>query len=304
MHSTPAPWTAGRQQPRGASPRRVTAALRVCVAALLIVRAEAKSVAGRFQLEAGGYDSGPEYEISKFSFLQGTAHISGNFRYKSADSNWMTSPALYLFPDSAWPAYHKLLACEDKVQHAHSLIQIGKIGNTPNMGMGRQIGVPQQVLARSHPAETKLAYEGDEAVWSFKWELESTERPHGWFVIAADCALEQYNTKVSPMSYEVTMLNPGDSHLPADEYGLPMIYYLAWLGLLGYAVFCARLLQAHIVETKSKVHLVVKLLIAAYGLQFLSLTCEIIHIWRFMSVRTCLGFPSPGGIPKRCFESL
>jgi hypothetical protein len=84
---------------------------------------------------------------------------------------------------------------------------------------GRTIGVPQQVLARSHPAVTTLNYEGDDAIWSFTWELESTERPHGWFIIAADCALEQYNTKVSPMSYEMTMLNPGDSHLPADEYG-------------------------------------------------------------------------------------
>ena len=119
----------------------------------------AKKSYGTFQLEAGDQDSGPEYEIAKFTFAQGMSHISGKFTFKAADSNWMTSPALYLFNDASWDDYHRLPACEDKVEYAHSLIQIGKIGNTPNMGR-RQIGVPQQVLARSHPAETQLSYEG------------------------------------------------------------------------------------------------------------------------------------------------
>ena len=237
---------------------------------------------GTFQLEAGDQDGGPEYEIGKFTFSRGSGKITGEFTYKAADSNWMTSPALYLFNDDAWDDYHRLPACEDKVEFAHSLIQIGKIGNTPNMGR-RQIGVPQQVLARSHPAETKLVYVGDDAVWSFTWEVEETARPHGWFVIAADCALEQYNTKVAPMSFEVTMLNPGDNHLPADEYGLPSVYYIAWLAMAGCGVYCTKLVQAHLSATRQKIHLVVKLLISAYCLQFLSLSCEIIHLWRFQS---------------------
>ena len=194
----------------------------------------------------------------------------------------MTSPALYLFNDDAWEAYHNAPACEDKVEHAHSLIQIGQVGNTPRMGAGRQIGVPQAVMARSHPAQTALAYEGDEAIWSFTWELESTERPHGWFIISADCALEQYNAKVSDMQYEITMLNPGDSHLPADELGLPLFYYTSWLTLVGSGCYCLTLVKTHLMETRQKLHLVVKLLIAAYFLQFLSLTCEIVHLWRYM----------------------
>jgi hypothetical protein len=150
------------------------------------------------------------------------------------------------------------------------------------MNMGRQIGVPQAVLARSHPAETDLQYHDDEAVWSFTWELESSERPHGWFVISADCALEQYNAKVSDMQYEITMLNPGDSHLPADELGLPLFYYVSWLTMVGYGCYCLTLVKKHLAETRQKIHLVVKLLLSAYLLQFLSLTCEIIHLWRYM----------------------
>eukprot|EP01052_Picozoa_sp_SAG31_P016093 SAG31_NODE_1054_length_10140_cov_4.264316_10_plen_75_part_00 len=44
--------------------------------------------------------------------------------------------------------------------------------------------------------KTELTRQGDESVWSFTWEVEEHERPHGWFLIAADCALEQYNAKV------------------------------------------------------------------------------------------------------------
>ena len=160
-------------------------------------------------------------------------------------------------------AYHVAPACEDKVEHAHSLIQIGKVGTTQGMNMGRQIGVPQAVLARSHPATTELTYEGDEAVWSFTWELESTERPHGWFVISADCALEQYNAKVSDMQYEITMLNPGDSHLPADELGLPLFYYTSWFVMVGYGGYCLTLVKKHLAETRQKIHLVVKLLMVS-----------------------------------------
>ena len=260
------------------------ASLRPLALAAIVGAAQAKFSSGSFHLDAGDFEHGPEYEIAKFSFLEGMAHINGKVRYKTADSNWMTSPALYLFNDDAWDAYHAAPACEDKVQHAHSLIQIGKVGNTPRMANGRrEIGVPPQVLARSHPAITDLTYEQDEAIWSFKWELESTERPHGWFVIAADCALEQYNAKVSDMQYELTMLNPGDSHLPADEFGLPTVYYLAWLVMVGVGGYCLTLVKKHLAETRQKIHLVVKLLMSAWVLQFVSLTCEIIHLWRFMS---------------------
>jgi hypothetical protein len=111
----------------GCAPLRPTRALLAACCLGLLPQAPAKYSSGGFQLDAGGYDSGPEYEIAKFSFNEGTAHISGKFRYKAADSNWMTSPAVYLFHDDSWDAYHKLLACEDKVEHAHSLVQIGKV---------------------------------------------------------------------------------------------------------------------------------------------------------------------------------
>ena len=62
----------------------------------------AKFVSGSFHLDAGDFEHGPEYEIAKYSFNMGKAHVNGKVRFKTADSNWMTSPALYLFNDNKW----------------------------------------------------------------------------------------------------------------------------------------------------------------------------------------------------------
>lgn len=85
------------------SPRLLLAGS-AALAALTGCLTEAKYSSGSFHLDAGDFEHGPEYEIAKFSFLPGTATISGKVRYKTADSNWMTSPALYLFNDDAWGA--------------------------------------------------------------------------------------------------------------------------------------------------------------------------------------------------------
>ena len=92
---------------------RAVASLRSAAAAaplpLLLLLALVPCVVGKyssgtFHLDAGDFEHGPEYEIAKFSFLPGKATISGKVRYKTKDSNWMTSPALYLFNDDAWGA--------------------------------------------------------------------------------------------------------------------------------------------------------------------------------------------------------
>ena len=104
--------------------------------------------------------------------------------------------------------YHSAPACEDKVEHAHSVIQIGKLNNAPAQyngrgGRGRQIGIPQAAADNAKNVQTHIEKKDDESIWHFTWEVEEHEKPHGWFLIAADCALEQYNAKVSRMDFEV-----------------------------------------------------------------------------------------------------
>mmetsp|Transcript_19478 Transcript_19478/g.55704 ORF Transcript_19478/g.55704 Transcript_19478/m.55704 type:complete len:482 (+) Transcript_19478:122-1567(+) len=256
-------------------PRLVHAALRLglALAASCATVAQAKTVRGSFQLEAGDFDSGPEYEITKYSFATGVSKIDGTFRYKDPHT-WMTSPALYLFKDDAWDKYHTAPACTDKVELANAMIPIGKLTQSHrdilHVGVGRA----------NHSAMREL--EDGYVEWEFTWVIEHHVRTYGWFVIVADCALEQYNAKVSPMSFELHLFNPGNTHLPADEHGLPKMYLFTFVAMSAYLVYLLKLLRSHYEETR-RIHLVVRLLLVAFIFQLTSVACELGHLFVYKS---------------------
>eukprot|EP01062_Namystynia_karyoxenos_P031296 TRINITY_DN23225_c0_g1_i1.p1 TRINITY_DN23225_c0_g1~~TRINITY_DN23225_c0_g1_i1.p1 ORF type:complete len:533 (+),score=198.86 TRINITY_DN23225_c0_g1_i1:126-1601(+) len=258
--------------PRGGRQRRA-----VLLPLLLLCgcapRGEAKHASGAFHLSAGDLTHGPEHEIAKFSFTTGKALIRGTVRYSAKDINWHTSPALYLFSDDKWDAYHSSPACMDKVEHAHTVIQIGQGGAGHRSGINYGYGH----LAKN--TKTRIEREGDQQVWHFDWEVDHSERTTGWFLIAADCALEQYNTRVAPMTYEVSMFNPGMDHLPADEHWLPTAYTVVLAGMVAYGLYCVYRVQQ--MSQHTKIHLVVKLLGVAYLLQIVATAGELLHQWLY-----------------------
>ena len=249
---------------------------RVVAAACLLAAADALTVNGRFHLDAGDETHGPEYEITKFTFAVGESMAKGTVRFPATDMNMMTSPALYLFNDEVWEKYHSAPACMDKVQVAHSVIKIGVPTDDGNQHVQRsRHNYGYDKVAKNTKASLRI--DGADAVWSFEWKITHTDRSKGWFLIAADCALEQYNAKVAPMTYEVTLLNPGDNHLPADEMWMPTFYAILLAMMVGHIGYCLNLLSASY-ETHSKVLLIVKLLGVAYVLQFVSLLFEELHL--------------------------
>mmetsp|Transcript_17908 Transcript_17908/g.31654 ORF Transcript_17908/g.31654 Transcript_17908/m.31654 type:complete len:480 (+) Transcript_17908:243-1682(+) len=239
------------------------------VASVAVSRA--KTVTGVFQLEAGDLYTGPEYEITKFSFAEGEGKVDGVFRFKDPHT-WMTSPALYLFMDEAWDDYHKAPTCVDKVEFASAMIPIGKVTQSHrdilHVGMGRA----------NHSATREL--ENGIVEWEFTWVVNHEHRTHGWFVIVADCALEQYNAKVPPMSYTLHLFNPGNTHLPADDHGLPKMYLFTFIAMGGYLVYLIFCLHEQMQDTK-KIHLVVKLLLFSYILQMVSIGAELGHLYAY-----------------------
>ena len=145
----------------------------------------------------------------------------------------------------------------DKVKYADAAIPIGKMTQSHK-------GLLKDSLGKATSTQIDETEDG-EVVWSFQWEVEHKERTYGWFFIAADCALEQFNARVTPMTYEIRLLNPGNTHLPvsrcncfrfeeneafiivrcnkqADEYGLPKVYLFVFIGMLMYAAYCGKLL--------------------------------------------------------------
>jgi hypothetical protein len=114
--------------------------------------------------------------------------------------------------------------------------------------------------------------------WTFNWEFDTEERTRGWFLIAADCALEQFNAHVPPMNYEISLLNPGETHLPADEYGLPKLYLFTAIILAVFGVYGIVLIRKARQESGGKTHLVVLMLAFAYIALLSSLFCELVHL--------------------------
>lgn len=111
-----------------------------------------------------------------------------------------------------------------------------------------------------------------------RWRVNHETRTHGWFIVAADCALEQYNAKVSHMDYKIQLINPGNTHLPADEYGLPKFYIVVFLFMTVTFIFLFRSFYAHFKNTRDA-HLIVLLLMAAYGFQYMSIFYELVHLF-------------------------
>jgi hypothetical protein len=240
----------------------------------------AKTVSGVFLLESGDLTHGPEHEIAKFSFAIGHGKVEGRFRFADPHT-WMTSPALYLFRDEVWEQYHSVPACDDKMVFAHKAIPIGVETRSHTDVIKRKVD------EKATHTETVQLPDG-RTEWRFVWEFETTERTHGWFLVAADCALEQFNAKVSPMEYRVSLLNPDDTHLPADEFGLPKLYLVVFCVLSAGAAWGVSLVRANRKETGGKVHLVVWLLCAAYVLQISSVLAELVHLWFYKSNGTGL----------------
>ncbi|KAH9261455.1 hypothetical protein BASA81_000099 [Batrachochytrium salamandrivorans] len=236
------------------------------------VLVESKTVSGTFQLTAGDFTSGPEYEISKFSFVVGKGQIRGEFKYQDPQT-WMTSPALYLFRDESWSDYHKALTCEDKATFAFKAILIGKPTQSHMKLLKRQLDAP---------ALASLEQDTDGLMkWKFSWEFDTEERTTGWFLIAADCALEQFNAEVPKMHYEIELLNPDNTHLPADEFGLPKLYLVTFVFLILYSVKLVLFdMQSKRPDgDREKIQLVVYLLFFSYFALTASLGSELAHLF-------------------------
>lgn len=81
--------------------------------------------------------------------------------------------------------------------------------------------------------------------------------------------------------FDITFKN-GETHLPADEMGLPTVYVLVLIGTSLFGVFVVNLLRVQYKQV-GQVHLIVLLLGGAVLLQSVSHFCELMHLVTFMT---------------------
>jgi len=244
---------------------QAVAALLVAAAVLLgPERAAAKLVQGELSLSSFITD---QY-ISKFSFSEAQdGHIRGNFTVVDTKrgSYYDKRPhdlRVLLFDDEAWPRYYDAAftkqglgsLCIERMRMASFQLYISPTG-------AQHWGEP--FFSMDIPANKK------------------TKRSHFWYAVLSDCYLEEYDAHPPPLHYNITFLN-GGSHLPADETGLPTVYFVVLLGTLAFGGFVTNLLRQQY-KVVGQVHLIVLLLAGAVVAQTWSHTCELLHLIVYIS---------------------
>jgi len=243
---------------------------------------ESKSVYGK-----GYFGTESVHPVTKFSFKPGKSEVEGNITYTGAPRG-----SIYLFMDTNWQEhFHNEEDCE-KVKHAHTKIPIGRTGLI-NKGLGKAHG--------SEPYQIPLT--SNQFTWKFEWTITHAVRTYGWYFVIADCAgfkngdEKDENTKSAvPVGknkkkrrlkrnqflYEMEIYNPGRDHMPADERGLTTLYTIL-TGAMGYYFYNSSK------EYKRKTgngliydsHAVIKAFAFAYSFQLLSMSLEVLHLFRY-----------------------
>jgi hypothetical protein len=203
----------------------------------------------------------PSHYISKFSLNQ-PGSVTGVLETETGEMFTSGGVALFLYDAEDWPQYHKEVTCMDRARLAKHRFAIGA-------GGGKDVTSQQQLEASYRLANFPGHFQ-------FTRDL-SLDEGEVWYVVIADCSLEQIYHRIPPIKYEVTLLN-GDSHLPAEEFGLASIYSAILLVLLAAGFYMVHLVREQRKST-GNIHLIVKLLLIAFVLNLVSTGCETSHLW-------------------------
>jgi hypothetical protein len=115
----------------------------------------------------------------------------------------------------------------------------------------------------------------------FSAHVDLREESHYWFIIVADCFLEEYDAHPPQLDFEIEMKN-GMSHLPSDESGMHLLHLIMFILMLVSGIGLCYAVMEHF-KRSGQIHLAVLLVVFAYVFQLLAVLCELIHLWVYMS---------------------
>lgn len=176
-----------------------------------------------------------------------------------------------MFSQKGWKRYQKMLKkgslCTERIAAARYVKDI------------RPAAFGSARVPMTKTAAAILGHEADKLEFEFSWTFKVRKKSLYWYVLVADCYLENYPAKVPEISYEMIMLN-GESHLPSDQMGMQTVHssvlYFLLLGAFAFA-YTAYLQYKKV----GQIHLVVVLLGVAYMLQLASTMMEVRHLYVF-----------------------
>lgn len=182
------------------------------------------------------------------------------------------SVALFIFDAEDWGQYAEEVTCMDRARLAKSRFSIGDKG-------GAEASAQQELEA---------SYRISKHAGSFTFSRDiKPEDGVVLYVVIADCSLEQIFHQLPPINYEVEFLN-GDSHIPAEEYGLQTVYLVLLVGLLVAGGVGHKLVQEQRTRLEA-LPLITKMLLVAYVLNLASTTLEALLLYWYGAYGTQWG---------------
>lgn len=102
-------------------------------------------------------------------------------------------------------------------------------------------------------------------------------RSHFWYVMIADCYLEEYDAHPPKLSFVMEFLN-GKSHLPSEEDGLLAIHGSIFVAMAIFAVVGGFAIRKQL-KRAGQIHLTLLILAMSYATEMLSVLMELTHLW-------------------------
>lgn len=241
--------------------------LSVLVALLGAICVTGKKVIGDLTLDSAV----TEQYISKFSFSSGVeGKIDGDFKVSAAYLQqrpaWLMRSRQVRFQSLQVAVYN-----QDAWDNYHEMIRQGSLCVERIAAATFQTLVPMHI-PRDHDGS-------DDVPFDLGHEITPEENSHYWYIIAADCSLEEYDAHPPQLKFEIEFFN-GGSHLPADEDGMftsQLIVLFLYFGFIAaFAYFSFRQYSE-----KGQVHLAVILLGVAIVMQTVAIVLELMHLFVF-----------------------
>eukprot|EP00743_Colponemidia_sp_Colp-15_P004031 GILK01004346.1.p1 GENE.GILK01004346.1~~GILK01004346.1.p1 ORF type:complete len:426 (+),score=63.19 GILK01004346.1:147-1424(+) len=145
------------------------------------------------------------------------------------------------------------------------------------------VGDAQECFDKRQPSKVarypRLPLNGS---WSEPVEgtLSQSIRPHVWYFALSDCKhdlLKFTNGKSVSISYELTLLNPGDSHFSVEDQGLLTVNFLLCIVFFGFFGLHIHQMMLRF-KSEEKIHTSVQILNSAIAMQLVSIVSQIIHL--------------------------
>eukprot|EP00035_Acanthoeca_spectabilis_P006541 m.125894 g.125894 ORF g.125894 m.125894 type:complete len:483 (+) comp13557_c0_seq1:312-1760(+) len=207
----------------------------------------------------------PEAYISKFSINE-EGYIEGALKTVNGHPFNTGSIALFLYDADDWSEYLAKSTCMERATLAKSRFAIGD-------GEGGHEATTDEQL--------KATYQLRQFRESFNFKRKITpETGEVLYIVIADCSLEQIYHDLPEIQYEVTLLN-GESHIPAEEYGMLTVHTILLVFLAGGGVFGSMQLREQ-QNALGSLHLVSKLLAGAYAMNLLATVLQTAYLYAYL----------------------